>query len=109
MNGILGKISEVKKTKSRSGTSRLHISFRPVCRLPNRTKVPAWLEDQTLKVLRDVADVREAGEAGDGVVLTAKESAPWLHPLVVEPQVAYGKLPSHINLRFSSHLNSPLH
>lgn len=99
MNAILGKIKEVKKLKN-SGKKLQHveISLKPVCLLPKRKNVPEWLKDQTLKITREVADMREIGGEGESIVLSTNESLKYIYPLTVEPSVVYGKLPEKINL-----------
>jgi len=100
MNGILGKITEVKKKSSgkRDGFISIDVSFKPVCVMPNRNRIPEWLKDQTLKVTRKVADLREIGGIGDSIVCSPAESEPWLFPLSVEPLVVYDNVPKKIEL-----------
>jgi len=101
MNGILGKITEVKKKKSggkRDGKLSVEVSFKPVCVMPKRDKIPEWLKDQTLKVTRQVADIREIGGIGDSIVCSPAESEPWLFPLSAKPSVVYDKVPKKIEL-----------
>ena len=38
------------------------------------------------------------GGVGDSIVLTPRESAKWLFPLAVQPDVAYGRLPTSLKL-----------
>jgi hypothetical protein len=100
MQAILGKITHITPkscdTAPRHAATRLEIKFKPACVLPQRTKVPEWLKDQTLTLERDVVDAREIGNPGDSLVLTPAESARWLTPLVVTPGVTYGELPQRL-------------
>jgi hypothetical protein len=67
MNAILGKIQSVDKSAaSEPPEHHFEIKFSPRCVLPERTKVPEWLKDQTLSVTRNVMDPREIGGPGDG-------------------------------------------
>lgn len=92
----MGKIVSI--TASEAGPGCLEISFKPACIMPRRTGVPEWLKDQTLKVERVAADPREAGYPGDSIILTPSESAKWLYPLTLTPDVAYGELPKKIRI-----------
>jgi len=110
MHALLGRITNiVALPEGGDGRHRLEISFKPVCILPARTKLPEWLKDQVLKVQREVVDVREIGNPGDSIVLTAEESAPWLYPLTITPNIAYGALPPAItvHLRWWKDENPP--
>lgn len=95
MNTILGRIHSVtcksKKTASSKNSQQdVEIKFTPRCILPERTKVPQWLNDQTLSLTRTVKDLREIGEPGDSIVLTPAESSKWLTPLAVSPSIHFG-------------------
>ncbi len=96
MNALLGKITEIKKLE---GSGALDVRFKAACVLPNRTKVPEWLNDQVLTIARDVPDAREVGYPGDSIVLTTEESARWLYPLTVTPDVSHGEIPEALQLR----------
>jgi hypothetical protein len=101
MNGILGKIvdiSPIAGSETGKGEIALAVKLKPACLLPERCAVPDWLADQALSVRRTVRDVREAGGVGDSIVLTARESEPYLQPLIVEPAICYGSLPETIRL-----------
>jgi hypothetical protein len=67
--------------------------------LPQRTPVPEWLKEQKISIDRRVNDAREVGGLGDSIVLTTDESSPLLHPFEVQPPVAHGEIPPHIELR----------
>lgn len=99
MQSLLGKIVSI--TDSETEVGHLEISFRPACIMPRRTGVPEWLKDQTLKVKRVVSDPREIGNPGDSIILTPAESAKWLYPLVLSPDIAYGELPEKIRIELS--------
>jgi len=99
MNAILGKVSSVREIETSSaGTHRVEISFTAVCVLPQREPVPEWLKGQTLKLERELDDLREVGQPGDSLVLTVEESAKWLMPLLVTPEICHGELPETIAL-----------
>ena len=96
MEALLGRITAISRKESALGW--LEVSLKPICVLPLRTKPPEWLNDQVLKIEREVPDSREIGVPGDNIVLTCDESAKWLHPLVVSPEIARGELPEKICL-----------
>lgn len=99
MNAILGKIQSVDKSAaSEPSRHRMEIKFSPRCVMPERTKVPEWLKDQTLTVTRTVMDPREIGGPGDSIVLTPAESRKWLAPLTVTPVICFGSLPSELTV-----------
>jgi hypothetical protein len=103
MDALLGKITTIARSsetpESASGPVSLEVKFKAACLLPQRTKVPEWLKDQTLTLKREVPDPREAGEPGDTVLLSPVESERWLAPLTVTPTAAYGKLPDTLQIR----------
>lgn len=96
MRALLGKITNIVKNEE---TGLFDIKFRALCTLPDRDVPPEWLKDQTLTIDRPILDERELGRPGDSIVLTPEESARWLNPLVVEPDIVYGKLPDKLRLR----------
>lgn len=105
MHSIMGRIAKVDAVKVDEATpqnqnngAHLKIQLEPLCVLPQRTPVPEWLKEQKVWVERRVSDAREIGGLGDSVVLTGEESAPLLSPLEVQPLVAHGEIPSHIEL-----------
>ncbi len=96
MHALLGKITKVTR---REGTpSAFEIAFKAACVLPERGKIPERLGDQTLTITRSAPDAREIGVPGDAIVLAPEESASWLYPLAVSPEVAYGALPAAVTL-----------
>ncbi len=95
MTALLGTIIRIGEINE---ARRVEIHFKALCRLPSRTPVPEWLNDQVLKVEREVVDVRELGHAGDALVLSVEESARWLAPLQVTPAICYGRLPETLTL-----------
>lgn len=108
MNALLGRVVSITpKENAPAGT--LEISFKPSCVLPARTGIPEWLKDQTLKVEREVVDQREIGNPGDSIVLTPAESARWLYPLQLTPDLVYGEMPKSIrvDLRWWKGDNAP--
>ncbi|MBV9470799.1 MAG: hypothetical protein JO316_16620 [Abitibacteriaceae bacterium] len=104
MHALLGKITDIAPQQATASTAaakvghQLEVSLKAACVLPDRTKLPEWLQDQTLKVQRSVLDAREVGHLGDSIVLTPDESAHLLYPLEVEPTVVYGELPPTLQL-----------
>ncbi len=101
MEALLGKITNVKQLKGTSSDAlrKLEVAFKPACLLPERTQAPEWLKDQVLKITREVADPREVGSVGDSVVAGVAESAPYLRPLVVEPELTQGRIPERLRVR----------
>src|SRR5947209_5556152 len=102
MQALLGKITDIRKPDNSDGAPTavglLEVRFKAACVLPQRTRVPEWLKDPVLTVRRDALDAREIGEPGDSLILTPAESARWLSPLTVAPEVAYGKMPETLRL-----------
>jgi hypothetical protein len=101
MNSILGRIAKVDEATPQATHNGAHlkIQLEPLCLLPQRTPVPEWLKEQKVWIERQVSDAREIGGLGDSVVLTGDESAPLLYPLEVQPPVAHGEIPPHIELQ----------
>ena len=97
MEALLGKITGIKR-KAGASANRLEVSFKAACTMPKRGQTPEWLKDQTLKIEREVADPREVGNPGDSIVLTPAESARWLYPLTVSPNISYGALPKALRI-----------
>lgn len=108
MNALLGRVVSVMQ-KENAAVGIMEISFKPACVLPYRTAIPEWLKDQTLKIEREVVDPREIGNPGDSLVLTPTESAKWLYPLQLTPDVVYGEIPKsiRIDLRWWKGDNAP--
>jgi len=96
MTALSGKITGMREISGEPGKHRVEISFKAACRLPSRAPAPEWLKDQVLKIEREVADLREAGEPGDYLPLSVAESERWLRPLQVAPDVCSGRLPEHL-------------
>ena len=101
MQALLGKIVAITPlgeamVAGRAGT-RVEISFKGACVLPERVTIPEWLKDQTLKVTREVCDVREVGYPGDSLVLTVAESARWLFPIAFTP-VYFAAMPAQLEI-----------
>jgi len=94
VEAILGKITGV----AARGGERFGVSFVPACLLPERTAVPEWLRGAVLTVEREAPDPRELGGPGDSFVLTPEESARWLFPLTVSPEVSRGRLPEKLEI-----------
>lgn len=101
MQALLGKIVAIKPlgeaTVAGRAGMRVEISFTGLCVLPERTAIPEWLKEQTLKIIREVYDLREVGHAGDSLAFTVAESAHWLFPLAVTP-VYYDVLPERLDI-----------
>jgi len=97
MEAILGKITGVDA----HGGGRFGVSFTPVCLLPERGAVPEWLRDAMLTIEREVPDPREIGQPGDSFILTPEESARWLQPLTVLPEISYGQMPEKLEIRLA--------
>lgn len=98
MQGLLGKITLVEKTES---SDEYRVTFKPEAVLPSRSAAPEWLKDQSLTLTRRVVDAREAGQAGDGIVIPAAEAAKWLAPLTVSPETVYAAAPGSISVRLA--------
>ena len=102
MDSLLGMITRVTgrtRPERTDGLQTYDVTFKPVCVMPRRTKVPEWLKDQELTVSRSVADSHELGGRGDSIVLGPSESAKWLCPLCVDPPVTRGGPPARLRLR----------
>ncbi|MHB0935287.1 MAG: hypothetical protein ACYDCO_07250 [Armatimonadota bacterium] len=97
MEAILGKITGVAER----GGGRFAVSFVPACLLPERAAVPAWLGGAALTIEREVDDPREIGGPGDSIVLTPAESLRWLNPLIITPEVSYGRVPEKLTIRLA--------
>jgi len=97
MEAILGKITGVVAR----GGDRFAISLTPACLLPERAAAPEWLRGAVLTVEREAPDQRELGGPGDSFVLTPDESARWLQPLTVTPEISYGKIPPKLEIRLA--------
>lgn len=95
MDALLTTIQSITPLPSEGAAE---VMVTPACVLPARSAVPEWLKEQTLTLVRAVADLRELGQPGDSLVLAAAESARWLQPLRLEPAVAYGALPETLRL-----------
>lgn len=100
MLGLLGKITEIE-TERLGVDTRATVKLVPKVVLPVRHPVPPWLKDQTLTVERIVLDPIEAGKVGDGITLSAGESAKWLDPLSVRPAECRGRLPETIEIELA--------
>ena len=98
MHGLLGKISRIETKESNAETTTLEVTFKPVSVLPERSKVPEWLKDQSLKITRTVPDPREIGFVGDSIVIEPADAARWLTPLRVSPDSATGSVPNSLEI-----------
>ena len=102
MDALLGKIAGITREESpdaADASSRYRVRFKAACVLPRRGAPPEWLKDQVLTVSRSAGDAREIGGPGDSIVLTPRESAPWLYPLGIDPPLAHGALPPTLEVR----------
>ncbi len=96
MKALLGRLVSVDPIEGQ--TDQYSIAFKPICVLPNRSAPPEWIKDQTLKVERQVHDLREIGHPGDSLVLSIEESRPWLTPLEVTPCGVVHDIPEKLSL-----------
>lgn len=100
MIALLGKIISITKIDAGSASmNRFEIKFKAACVMPARTVIPEWLKDQTLTLTRDIVDPRELGHPGDSIIIPPDESDRWLHPLRVDPVIAYNELPDSIRIK----------
>ncbi len=104
MNALLGKIIKIKSRRPsarRPATRRFEVTLKPVCVMPRHTRLPEWLKDRDLTVVRTVPDARELGDVGDSIVLTPAESARWLFPMTVHPATSHGAVPARLRLELA--------